>query len=144
MTRKTWKIIVVLLVAAPAAAILIMYRPTLRPGPVISPHPLTISKNLEGARLHVFSTRDNKMSRFLVGDAVVHSDWPHSDDIQRIAVNANRAAVVRNEVRSFLDTTPNASIAYGHDLRGIDCERHDIVCHRSENFNPEGGYTLNP
>jgi N-acyl homoserine lactone hydrolase len=80
----------------------------------------------------------------LTGDAVVHSDWLHSDDVQRITVDANRAAVVRNQVRSFLDTTPNSSIAYGHDLRGIDCERHDIVCHRSEKFYPEGDNISNP
>jgi len=73
----------------------------------------------------------------LSGDAIVHSDWLRSNDVQRIAVNADRAAVVRNQVRSFLDTTPGASVAFGHDLREIDCNRDDIVCHGQERFRPE-------
>ncbi len=307
MMRKNWKIIVLLLVVPLAAAVLVAYRPTLEPGPTISPYTAITPNKLEGTRLHVFSTGDNKMSWFLVGenrpwrpvpafviehpqkglfvfdtglpeavallgegglpiperwviesrsagslmlpaqmreagldpsevhqvyishlhgdhigqieafpnaeiiggrssasfakdkslqqhwkeqsfdpgtefgpfedsvdlvgdqsvvlirggghsveglmlflaldegpvllagDAVVHSDWLYSDDVQRIAVDARRAAVVRNQVRAFLDATPNSSVAYGHDLRGIDCQRSDIVCHRSESFYPESG-----
>ena len=303
--RKHWKISALLLVVLLAAAFFLAYRPTLQPGPAVSPYTPIIAKKLEGVRLHVFSTGDNKMSWFLVGDnrpwrpvpafviehpqkglfvfdtglpdavaslgegglpiperwviesrsagslmlpaqmreaglsppevcrvfishlhgdhigqvdafpnaeiiggrgsatfaqgkpllqrwkeqsfgagtqfgpfedsvdlagdqsivlirggghsseglmlflaldegpvllagdAVVHSDWLRSDDVQRIATDAERAAAVRNRVRAFLDTTPNSSIAYGHDLRGIDCQRHDIICHRNENFYPE-------
>jgi len=312
MTMRNGKVTVVVAVLFLAAAFFVMYRPTLRPGPEISPHPLIISSKLEGVRLHVFSTGDNKMSWFLVGDnrpwrpvpafviehpqkglfvfdtglpdavaklgeaglpiperwviesrsveslmlpaqmreagldplevhqvfishlhgdhvgqiqafpnaefigghdsaafaqsasvqqswkeqsfeagtsfgpfdasvdlagdksivligggghsseglmlflaleegpvllagdAVVHADWLRSEDVQRIVVDANRAAVVRNQVRAFLDTTPGSSVAYGHDLRGIDCERHDIVCHRSENFYPDSGARFLP
>ena len=74
----------------------------------------------------------------LAGDAVVHSDWLGSNDVQRIAVDAERAALVRNQVRAFADTVPDSAVAYGHDLRGIDCARSDIVCHRGEGFRPEG------
>ncbi len=73
----------------------------------------------------------------LAGDAVVHSEWLRGNDVQRIPVNKERAAVVRNQVRRFLDTVPDAAVAYGHDLRGIDCNRTDIVCHGQERFYPE-------
>jgi glyoxylase-like metal-dependent hydrolase (beta-lactamase superfamily II) len=65
----------------------------------------------------------------LTGDAVVHSDWLRSNDVQRIATDADRAAVVRSQVRSFLAANPDATIAYGHDLRDLACERRDIICH---------------
>jgi hypothetical protein len=73
----------------------------------------------------------------LAGDAVVHGDWLRSDDVQRIPVDPDRAAVVRNEVRAFVDEGAGRTVAYGHDLRGIDCSRRDIVCHRGVRANPE-------
>jgi glyoxylase-like metal-dependent hydrolase (beta-lactamase superfamily II) len=74
----------------------------------------------------------------LAGDAAVHSDWLRSNDVQRIASHPERAARVRNQIRTFLDTVPDASIAYGHDLRGIDCSRRDIVCHAGVTGEIEG------
>jgi len=38
----------------------------------------------------------------LAGDAVVHRDWLNSDDVQRIAVDPDRAAEVRNQVRALI------------------------------------------
>ncbi len=73
----------------------------------------------------------------LTGDAVVHLDWLRSNDVQRIVVDPVRAATVRNQVRAFIEATPGASVAYGHDLRAIDCDRRDIVCHPSPSFRPE-------
>lgn len=73
----------------------------------------------------------------LTGDAIVHSDWLRSNDVQRIVVDPARAATVRNQVRAFIDATPEASIAYGHDLRGIDCARRDVICHAGTSLRPE-------
>jgi len=73
----------------------------------------------------------------LAGDAAVHGDWLESNDVQRIAVDGARAAAVRSQVRAFARLVPNATIAYGHDLRGVDCARPDVVCHAPERFAPE-------
>ncbi len=80
----------------------------------------------------------------LSGDAVVHADWLASNDVQRIPVDPERAAVVRNQVRAFKASVADASVAYGHDLREVDCRRSDIVCHGAESFYPEDLGTLEP
>ena len=73
----------------------------------------------------------------LAGDAAVHAEWLVSNDVQRIPVDADRAAVVRNQIRSLRASMPRLTIAFGHDLREIDCTRRDIECHREDRFHPE-------
>ena len=73
----------------------------------------------------------------LAGDAVVHREWLWGTDVQRIAVDANRAAEIRNRVRAFLEAVPGASVAYGHDVRDLDCSRRDIVCHEGVDLGAE-------
>ncbi len=69
----------------------------------------------------------------LTGDAVVHFDWLESDDVERIASDPERAAVVRNRVRS-LRQSGAALIIPGHDLRQLGAARPDLLHHRPERF----------
>ncbi len=71
----------------------------------------------------------------LAGDAVVHFDWLESDDVERIVSDPERAAVVRNRVRSLRDSGA-ALIIPGHDLRRIGAARPDLIHHRPELFRP--------
>ncbi len=70
----------------------------------------------------------------LAGDAVVHRDWLASDDVQRVPVDAERAADVRNEVRALLKDDPGLALFPGHDLRSVPRDRADIVLHHPEWF----------
>jgi len=70
----------------------------------------------------------------LAGDAIVHGDWLASDDVQRIAVDGERAAAVRNQVRALLATDPKLVLFPGHDLAGAPGDRSDIVLHHPEWF----------
>lgn len=69
----------------------------------------------------------------LAGDAVVHHDWLRSDDVERIAMDPERAATVRNQVRAFVDSGQGLLIP-GHDLRHLGRERSDVVRHHPELF----------
>jgi N-acyl homoserine lactone hydrolase len=71
----------------------------------------------------------------LTGDSVVHFDWLGSDDVERIATDPERAAVVRNQVRSLLDSG-EALIIPGHDLRRLRSMRPDLILHHPERFKP--------
>lgn len=70
----------------------------------------------------------------LAGDAVVHRDWLLSDDVQRVPVDAARAADVRNEVRAALAAREDLVLAPGHDLSMLPAGRSDIVLHHPEWF----------
>jgi glyoxylase-like metal-dependent hydrolase (beta-lactamase superfamily II) len=70
----------------------------------------------------------------LAGDAVVHRDWLVSDDVQRVPVDADRAAAVRNQVRALLEARADLTLVPGHDLSMIPAGRNDIVLHRPEWF----------
>jgi N-acyl homoserine lactone hydrolase len=70
----------------------------------------------------------------LAGDAIVHRDWLASDDVQRIAVDPDRAADVRNEVRALLAARPDVTLLPGHDLSEVPADRGDLVLHHRENF----------
>jgi len=69
----------------------------------------------------------------LAGDAIVHRDWLNSDDVQRIAVDADRAAEVRNEVRALLQGVPNLALFPGHDTPP-DIGHDDISIHHADWF----------
>jgi N-acyl homoserine lactone hydrolase len=71
----------------------------------------------------------------LTGDAVVHFDWLESDDVERIASDPERAAVVRNRVRSLRDSE-EALIIPGHDLRQLRVARSDLIIHHPDRFDP--------
>jgi N-acyl homoserine lactone hydrolase len=68
----------------------------------------------------------------LAGDAAVHDDWLRSNDVQRIVVDAQRAADVRNAIRAFRGV--GATVIFGRDLRGLPAGRDDLVRHRPELF----------
>ena len=69
----------------------------------------------------------------LAGDAVVHFDWLASDDVERIAGDPERAAVIRNQVRSLRDAK-EVLIIPGHDLRQLGPPREDLIHHDPELF----------
>ena len=73
----------------------------------------------------------------LTGDAVVHFDWLASDDVERIASDPERAATIRNQVRS-LAAAGEVLILPGHDLRRLreTRPRSDLVLHHPERFEP--------
>jgi len=71
----------------------------------------------------------------LTGDAVVHFDWLAADDVERIASDPERAALVRNRVRSLRDSGA-VLIIPGHDLRRLGAARHDLILHHPERFEP--------
>ncbi len=71
----------------------------------------------------------------LTGDAVVHFDWLASDDVERIASDPERAAVIRNQVRS-LYASGEALVIPGHDLRQLGRARSDLVLNHPERFEP--------
>jgi len=71
----------------------------------------------------------------LTGDAVVHFDWLESDDVERIASDPERAAAIRNRVRSLRDSG-EALIIPGHDLRRLGASRADVILHHPERFTP--------
>ncbi len=68
----------------------------------------------------------------LTGDAVVHSDWLRSDDVQRIPVDAGLAARLRNQVR-VLEHHPDVLILYGHELPLQAPLRADFTWHVRHN-----------
>ncbi len=70
----------------------------------------------------------------LAGDAIVHRDWLASDDVQRIASDPERAAQVRNQVRSLLRKRPNVVLFPGHDTPPA-VSRQDILIHHPDWFN---------
>lgn len=70
----------------------------------------------------------------LTGDAIVHADWLASDDVQRVPVDGERAAAVRNQVRALVAESPNVVIFPGHDLSAAPANRADIVLHHPEWF----------
>jgi N-acyl homoserine lactone hydrolase len=70
----------------------------------------------------------------LTGDAVVHRDWLASDDVERVAVEPQRAGDVRDAVRAFIANTPELVVLFGHDLRGIPGGRGDLELHHPEWF----------
>ena len=74
----------------------------------------------------------------LAGDAVVHLDWLASDDVQRVPVDPERAADVRNEVRALMKNDPQVVLFPGHDLDGVPEGRADIVLHHPEWFSMAG------
>ncbi len=65
----------------------------------------------------------------LTGDTVVHFDWLEGDDVQRIVVDAERAADVRNRIRRLLELMPAAVVVPGHDLSRLPRGRSDLVLH---------------
>jgi len=69
----------------------------------------------------------------LAGDAIVHRDWLNSDDIQRVAVDPDRAAVVRNQVRALVQGVPKLALFPGHDLPP-SIQHADIVIHQPDWF----------
>ncbi len=66
----------------------------------------------------------------LAGDLVVHFDWLAGDDVQRIVVDGERAAVVRNSIRLLMKLAPDLVVFPGHDLSRVPNDRDDIVLHR--------------
>ncbi|RMD83385.1 MAG: MBL fold metallo-hydrolase [Candidatus Dadabacteria bacterium] len=72
----------------------------------------------------------------LAGDLVVHFDWLRSNDVQRIAVDPERAAAVRNRVRRLLELAPEVIVFPGHDLPRIPPGRSDIIVHEPRAFRP--------
>jgi glyoxylase-like metal-dependent hydrolase (beta-lactamase superfamily II) len=79
----------------------------------------------------------------LTGDAVVHFSWLESEDVERIAVDPERAADVRNQVRAFVARVPGAVIIPGHDLSRIPRDRADVVLHQRDWFAPAAWRNLN-
>jgi glyoxylase-like metal-dependent hydrolase (beta-lactamase superfamily II) len=73
----------------------------------------------------------------LAGDAAVHRDWIGSDDVQRIAVDPDRAANVRNQIRAIETAFPRLVILFGHDLGDLPSGRSDITLHAPERFSVE-------
>ncbi len=69
----------------------------------------------------------------LTGDAVVHHDWLESTDVERIATDPQRAATLRNQIRTLRDLG-DALILPGHDLRRLGEPRPDLVLHAPERF----------
>lgn len=72
----------------------------------------------------------------LAGDAVVHRDWLASNDVQRIPVDAQRAAEVRNQVRALLSARPDLLLIPGHDLSGLTRHADDVLIHHPEWLEP--------
>jgi len=66
----------------------------------------------------------------LAGDLVVHFAWLASDDVERIVVDAPRAADVRNRIRALMKQLPALVLFPGHDLSRAPGDRSDIVLHR--------------
>ena len=66
----------------------------------------------------------------LTGDLVVHFDWLASDDVQRIVVDGERAAAVRNRIRMLMKLAPDLAVFPGHDLSRVPVDRDDVVLHR--------------
>ncbi len=66
----------------------------------------------------------------LTGDAVVHREWLCGEDVQRVPVDAARAADVRNQVRALLTARPDVLLVPGHDLGGLPRDRADVVLHQ--------------
>jgi len=79
----------------------------------------------------------------LAGDAVVHRDWLASDDVQRVAVDGERAAAIRNQVRALLAADPRVVLIPGHDLDGLPSGREDLVLHHAEWFE-QGAWPVTP
>lgn len=73
----------------------------------------------------------------LAGDVIVHFDWLKSDDVQRVPVDPDKAADVRNQVRALLANNPGTLLFPGHDLPAIPADRTDIVVHEKSNFDPK-------
>ncbi|ATB32322.1 hypothetical protein MEBOL_005799 [Melittangium boletus DSM 14713] len=73
----------------------------------------------------------------LSGDAVVHREWLHSDNVERVAVDSQRAADVRNQVRALLVARPDVTLLPGHELQGAPGSRGDVTLHHPEWFKAE-------
>lgn len=75
----------------------------------------------------------------LTGDAVVHFSWLNSDDVERIPVNPERSAEVRNRIRWIIKTQPEIVVIPGHDMSQIPSNRSDILIHNpaSPDWKPE-------
>jgi N-acyl homoserine lactone hydrolase len=73
----------------------------------------------------------------LAGDLVVHFDWLASDDVQRIVVDAERAADVRNRIRRLRELAPGVVVVPGHDLQGLPQGRSDLILHDADQFSPQ-------
>jgi N-acyl homoserine lactone hydrolase len=70
----------------------------------------------------------------LTGDAVVHREWLDSDDVELVAVDSQRAADVRNQVRALLAARPDVPLLPGHDLQSAPRARGDVTLHHPEWF----------
>lgn len=68
-------------------------------------------------------------SVLLAGDEVVHFDWLAHNDVQRISSNPQRAADIRNRVRTLMRLVPAITVIPGHDLSRIPGDRDDVVLH---------------
>jgi glyoxylase-like metal-dependent hydrolase (beta-lactamase superfamily II) len=73
----------------------------------------------------------------LTGDAIVHRDWLASNDVERIPVDPEKAAAIRNAVRALVKQRSDFILFPGHDLRAIPTKREDIILHKSEWFKKE-------
>lgn len=73
----------------------------------------------------------------MAGDLVVHFDWLASDDVQRIVVDAERAADLRNRIRRLRELAPAVLVDPGHDLRGLPQRRSDLILHDAGQFSPQ-------
>ena len=70
----------------------------------------------------------------LAGDLVVSFDWLENNDVQRLVVDAERAAEVRNRVRLLRELVPAVVVVPGHDLGQLPSGRADITLHHAERF----------
>jgi N-acyl homoserine lactone hydrolase len=73
----------------------------------------------------------------LTGDAVVHFEWLKSSDVERVAVNGERAAEVRNNIRKLMEVNKEILIFPGHDMPEVDEKRRDIKIENPVNFRLE-------
>lgn len=70
----------------------------------------------------------------LTGDSVVHWSWLKSDDVERIPIDSEKSAEVRNRIRRIVQTQSEVIIFPGHDTSQIPLNRSDIVIHNPDYF----------
>jgi N-acyl homoserine lactone hydrolase len=70
----------------------------------------------------------------LAGDVVVHWDWLHSDDVERVAANKPRIAESRNQIRKLLQVVPAMVLYPGHDTANLKQNTADIITHNPSYF----------
>lgn len=70
----------------------------------------------------------------LAGDSVVHWSWLQSDDVERIPVDAEKSAEVRNRLRHIVEVQPEVVVFPGHDTSRIPLNRSDIIMHNPDFF----------